>query len=159
MIICKRPVQPDDHLQEASPSRWSFAWGRSIQMFICKRLVDPDNHLQEAGQFRWSFARGRSIRMMICKRPVHPDDHLQETGPSLVVVCRWLLFFVGRCLSLVVVCHWLLVVVCSWLFSIFRLLGCRGKQTQGRRDAKLLKLHKLWWTVYTIYNSCFFPFV
>ena len=25
MIICKRPVPPDDHLQEAGPSGWSFA--------------------------------------------------------------------------------------------------------------------------------------
>ena len=49
-----------------------------------------------------SFARGRSIRMIICKRPVNPDGHLQEACPSLVVVCRWLLFFVG-CLLLVFV--------------------------------------------------------
>ena len=34
MIICKRPVSPDDHLQKAVPSRWSFARGRSIQMII-----------------------------------------------------------------------------------------------------------------------------
>ena len=27
MIICKRLVHPDDHLQEASPSRSSFARG------------------------------------------------------------------------------------------------------------------------------------
>ena len=29
MIICKRPVPPDDHLQVAGPSKWSFARGRS----------------------------------------------------------------------------------------------------------------------------------
>ena len=34
MIICKRTVPPDDHLQKAVPSRWSFARGRSIQMII-----------------------------------------------------------------------------------------------------------------------------
>ena len=33
-IICKRTVPPDDHLQKAVPSRWSFARGRSIQMII-----------------------------------------------------------------------------------------------------------------------------
>ena len=34
MIICKRTVPPDDHLQKAVPSRWSFARGRPIQMII-----------------------------------------------------------------------------------------------------------------------------
>ena len=29
MIICKRPVHPDDHLQKAGPSGWSFARGLS----------------------------------------------------------------------------------------------------------------------------------
>ena len=28
MIICKRPVPPDDYLERASPSEWSFARGR-----------------------------------------------------------------------------------------------------------------------------------
>ena len=38
---------------------------------------------------------------------------------SLVVVCCWSLFVVGRCLSLVVVCHWLLfIVVCCLLFVV-----------------------------------------
>ena len=45
MIICKRPNPPDDHLQEASSSRWSFARGWSIRMNICKRQVPPDAHL------------------------------------------------------------------------------------------------------------------
>ena len=30
MIICRRPIPPDDHLQEAGPSCYSFAKGRSI---------------------------------------------------------------------------------------------------------------------------------
>ena len=72
MIIYKRPVHPDDHLQNACPSR----------LIICKRLVHPYDHLQEAGPSWWSFARGRSILMIICKRPVHPDDHLQDAGIS-----------------------------------------------------------------------------
>ena len=49
MIICKRPVPPDDHLQEASPSVSSFARGRPLRMTICKRSVPSDHHLQEAG--------------------------------------------------------------------------------------------------------------
>ena len=48
MIICKKPVHPDDHLQKAGPSGWSFARGRSIQMIICKRPVHPDDYLQKA---------------------------------------------------------------------------------------------------------------
>ena len=36
MIICKRPVPLDDHLQEAGPYEWSIARGRSLQMMICK---------------------------------------------------------------------------------------------------------------------------
>ena len=36
-----------------------------------------------------------------------------------VVVCRWLLLVVGRCLLLVVVCRWLLfVVVCLFVFFV-----------------------------------------
>ena len=35
---------PDDHLQEAGPSRWSFARGQSIQMIICNWPVHPDDH-------------------------------------------------------------------------------------------------------------------
>ena len=113
MIICKRHVDHDDHLQEASWSGWSYARGRSIMMIICKRPVDQDDHFQEASPSGWSFARGQSIRMIICKRPVHQDDHLHW---SLVVVCRWSLFvsgpclWFGRCLSLVIVSCWLLFV-------------------------------------------------
>ena len=55
MIICKRLVHPDDHLQEAGLSGWSFARYGSIQIIICKRPVYPDDHLQEAGPSRWSF--------------------------------------------------------------------------------------------------------
>ena len=29
MIICKRPAPPDDHLQMAGPSKWSFVRGWS----------------------------------------------------------------------------------------------------------------------------------
>ena len=82
MIICKRPVPPDDHLQEASPSVSSFARGRPLRMTICKRSVPSDHHLQEAGPSGWSSARGRSLWIIICKRPTTPDDHLQEAGPS-----------------------------------------------------------------------------
>ena len=49
MIICKRLVPPDNHLQEGGPSRWSFARGRSLWMIICRRSIPPDDHLQEAG--------------------------------------------------------------------------------------------------------------
>ena len=65
--------------------------------------------------------------MIICKRLVHPDDHLQEASPSLVVVCRWLWFVIGRCLPLVIVCCLLLfvvVIVCGWsLFVVGRCLS------------------------------------
>ena len=82
VFICKRPVRPDDHLQEAGPSRLSFARGRSNQIIICKRPVHPDDHLHEAGPHGWSSAGGRSVRMIICRRLVCLDDHLQEAGPS-----------------------------------------------------------------------------
>ena len=49
MIICKRPVHQDDHLQETCPSEWSFARGQSVMIIICKGLVHQDDHLQEAG--------------------------------------------------------------------------------------------------------------
>ena len=48
MIICKRPVPPNDHLKEACPSRWLFARGWPIRMIIC--------NLQDASPSRWSFA-------------------------------------------------------------------------------------------------------
>ena len=82
MIICKRPVPPDDHLQEASPSVSSFARGQPLRMTICKWSVPSDHHLQEASPSGWSSARGRSLWIIICKRPTTPDDHLQEAGPS-----------------------------------------------------------------------------
>ena len=81
MIICKRPAPPDHHLQEAGPSGWPSARGRSLWIIICKRPTTPDDHLQEAGPSRSSFARGRPFRMTICKRPVPLDHHLQEAGP------------------------------------------------------------------------------
>ena len=55
MIICKRPVSQDDHLQEASPS--GFARDGPLHMMICKRLV-------------------------ICKRQATTDDDLHQAGPS-----------------------------------------------------------------------------
>ena len=82
MIICKRPVPPDNHLQEAGPSGWPSARGRSLGIIICKRPAPPDDYLQEAGPSGSSFARGRPLQMTICKRPVPPDHHLQEAGPS-----------------------------------------------------------------------------
>ena len=36
MIICKRPILLNDHLQEAGPSRWSFARGRPLILTITK---------------------------------------------------------------------------------------------------------------------------
>ena len=103
MIFCKRPVnpddhlqdlvQPDDHLQEASPSRWSFARGRSLQMIICKRPANSDDHLQEAILSGWSFARGWSIQMIICSCPL-----------AFVVGLFHLLFVPACCWSLFVVC-------------------------------------------------------
>ena len=41
----KRPAPLDDHLQEASPSEWSFARGRPLWVIICKGPVPPDDHL------------------------------------------------------------------------------------------------------------------
>ena len=41
----KRPAPLDDHLQEASPSGWSFARGRPHWVIICKRPVPPDDNL------------------------------------------------------------------------------------------------------------------
>ena len=37
MIICLGPDPPDDHLQMAGPTGWSFARVQSLQMIICKR--------------------------------------------------------------------------------------------------------------------------
>ena len=39
IIICKWPVPPNYHLQEACPSWWSFARGRLLRMIIWKRPV------------------------------------------------------------------------------------------------------------------------
>ena len=75
MIICKRPIPPDDHLQKAGSSGWSFASGRNFQMIICKKADRPDDHLQVAGPSRWSFAKGRFFRMIMCKRQDPPYDH------------------------------------------------------------------------------------
>ena len=79
LLYCCCPT--DDHLQESSPSRWSFARGRFLRIIICKSPAPPDHHLQEAVPSGSSFARGRALRMTICKRPVPRDHHLQEAGP------------------------------------------------------------------------------
>ena len=50
-----KTVPPDNHLQKAGTSGWSFANGQPLRMIICKRPVPSDDHLQEAGLFRWSF--------------------------------------------------------------------------------------------------------
>ena len=68
MIICKRPVPQDHHLQEAGPSGWPFARGRSLLIIICKRPAPRDDHLQEAGPFGSSFARGRPLILTTTKR-------------------------------------------------------------------------------------------
>ena len=93
---CNRPVPPDDHLQEARSSRWSFARGGILWMIICKWLDPLDNHLQVAGSSGWSFARGWILLMIICKRPDPLDDHLQEAGSS-----RWS-FARGRILKMII---------------------------------------------------------
>ena len=82
LIICKRPVPPDDHLQEARSSRWSFARGRILWMTICKWPVPPKDHLQVARSSGWSFARGQIFWLIIFKRPDPLDDHLQVAGSS-----------------------------------------------------------------------------
>ena len=84
MIIFKRLVPPEDHLQETRSSGWSFARGWILRIIICKRPDLPDDHLQKAGSSGWLFARGRILGMIICKRPDPPDDHLQEAESS-----RW----------------------------------------------------------------------
>ena len=43
-------IHPDDILQEASSSAWSFARGWSIRMIICKRSFHPDDHFRKAGR-------------------------------------------------------------------------------------------------------------
>ena len=63
MTICKRPVPPYHHLQEAGSSGWSSARGWSLWIIICKRPTTPDDHLQEAGPSGLSLARGWPHRM------------------------------------------------------------------------------------------------
>ena len=82
MIICKRSVPPDDHLQEARSSGLLFARGRILWMIICEWPIPQNDHLQVARSFEWSFARGWILQMVICKRPDSPDDLLKEAGSS-----------------------------------------------------------------------------
>ena len=42
MIICKRPVHLDDHLQKAGSSGWQFARGRSLLVIICNNNNNND---------------------------------------------------------------------------------------------------------------------
>ena len=84
MIICKRPLPKDDHLQEARSSGWSFASGQILWMIICKWPVPPNDHLQVAGSSGWLFARGPVLWTIICKWPDPQDDHLQEARS-----CEW----------------------------------------------------------------------
>ena len=72
MMICKRLAPPDDHLQEAGHSKWSFARSWFFSMIICKRPAPRDDYLQEAGLTEWWFAKGRPLWMIICKKLVHP---------------------------------------------------------------------------------------
>ena len=132
MIIFKRPVPSDDHLQEAWPFGWWIAivvvvewlwigwirqtrwilWirsERSLRMIICKRLDPWDVRLQEACSFGWSFARSRPLRMMICKRPAPSIDHLQEASPF-----NWS-FARGRSLWMIL-CNSCCFVVVEWLW-------------------------------------------
>ena len=73
MIICKSPIPPCDHLQEAGSSGWSIARGRALWMMICKGPARCQIVLQ-------SFGRGWLLWMINCKRPDPPADHLQEAG-------------------------------------------------------------------------------
>ena len=119
MIICQRSVDPDDHLQEASPSGWSFARGRPIRMIICKRPAHQDDHLHWSLVVAccWSlFVVGRCLSLVIVYR---------WRCLLLAAVCHWSWFVVGRCLLLVVDCRWSLVLVgrCLSLFVIGRCLS------------------------------------
>ena len=138
MIICKRPVHLDDHLQEACPSGWSFARGRRIQMIICKRPVHQDDYLQEAGQFRWSFAKGRSIRMIICKRPDNSDDHLREAGSS-----RWL-FAKGWPLQMIIWWLWNLKLLKVLILPLFSFLYLDKKHFLATTGKSELDCHSDW---------------
>ena len=124
MIICKRPVNLDDHVQEAGPSWISFARKWSLRMTICKRPV---------------------LWIIICEWLAPPVDHLHS--PFVLVCCLsfdvfcysslllfvivfviWccLLFVFLRRLSLSAVCQ-LFVIVCCCLSFVCRCLSfvCR----------------------------------
>ena len=47
MIICKRLAPPNDHLQYAGPSRWSFAGGRPLRMINNNKKDNNDNNNKE----------------------------------------------------------------------------------------------------------------
>ena len=141
MTICTRPVIPNDHLQKASPSGWSFAKGwsiwviickrPSIRTIICKRPVDPDDHLQEAGWSGWSFGRGWPIQSIIS---ICRYCYLLVVCCLLMLMlfaCHMLLFVVWRCMLFVIVCRclWFVVVYCLLFVIICRLplfIACHG---------------------------------
>ena len=89
--LSSKGTHPDDHMQKASQSRWSFAKGQPIQMIICKRRpiwminckrpVDLDDHLLKASSPRWSFAIGWPIWMIIYKRQEQQQQE-QPYSPS-----------------------------------------------------------------------------
>ena len=118
MIICKMPVYPDDHLQNACPSR----------LIICKRLVHPYDHLQEAGPSWWLFARGQSILMIICKMPVHPHDHLQEAGSS------WWSFARGRST----------LMILNDVLNLLSPVGCTNHNGVFVRVIRMEKTRQIW---------------
>ena len=82
MIICKRPIPPDDHFQVAGSSGSSLASGRILRMIICKTSDPPNDHLKMAGPSRCSLARGRILRIIIFKGRDPQDDHLHKAGSS-----------------------------------------------------------------------------
>ena len=113
-------------LQEAGPSGWSFAKGRSLrrsfeggQMIFWERPAHLDDHFQDIGPSRWSFA------FVICHCLLL---HVVICCCLSFVVCCYLSFAVCRCcFSLYAVCHsmllfvfcyCLLFAVCRWLLLV-----------------------------------------
>ena len=137
MIICKRSVPSNNHLKEASPSRWLFAKGWPIRIIICKMSALPDDHLHLSFVIVcrclslfvvicccllfvvvWLlslYVYCRFLLFVVCRLSLFVYCCL-----SFVIVCRLSLFVVCHCLSFVVVCRlWLFVVCCCLLFVVF----------------------------------------
>ena len=110
MIICERPAHPDDHFQDISPSRWSFAFVNchclSLFVVVCCLSLFVFCCLFLFVIFRLSL-------FVVC--------HL-----LWFVVCWCLLFVmivirVACCLSLVVVCccsSMTMVIVDTWWYGV-----------------------------------------